>query len=90
MPFADEGANRTPTPPISSNKSDNSFIQQEKNKLPANILCMGIKDSNIEGLADNDRLEIAIDFATDLNQLTVINGNTMDCANITMTSLDAG
>jgi len=66
------------------------FIQREKNKLPANILCVGIKDSNIEGLADNDRLEIAIDFATDLNQLTVINGNTMDCVNIIMTSLDAG
>jgi hypothetical protein len=65
------------------------FIQREKNKLPANILCIGIKDSNIEGLADNDRLEIAIDFAT-YNQLTVINGNTMDCVNITMNSLNTG
>ncbi len=68
---------------------DMGFIQQEKNMLAANILCLEIKDSNIAGLPNNDRLEIGIVFSTDLNQLTIINGNTMDCVNVTMTSLDA-
>jgi hypothetical protein len=66
------------------------FIQQEKNNLPANILCMPIKSSNISGLPVDDVLEIAVSFSTDLNQLTVINATTMDCVNITITSLDAG
>ncbi len=70
-------------------KCDMGFIQQEKNMLPANILCLKITDSSIAGLADDDRLEIGIVFSTDLNQLTVINGNTMDYVNITMTSLNA-
>jgi len=69
---------------------DMGFIQQEKNNLPANILCMPIKSSNISGLPVNDVLEIGVSFSTDLNQLTVINATTMDCVNITMTSLDAG
>jgi len=69
---------------------DAGFIQQEKNKLPASILCKPIKTSGISGLPVGDVLEIAIDFQTDTNQLTVINAETMDCVNITMTSLDAG
>jgi hypothetical protein len=69
---------------------DMGFIQREKNKLPANILCKPIKTSNISGLPTGDVLEIAIDFQTDTNQLTVINAETSDCVNITMTSLDAG
>lgn len=69
---------------------DGGFIQQEKNKLPASILCKPIKTSSISGLPVGDVLEIAIDFQTDTNQLTVINAETMDCVNITMTTLDAG
>lgn len=69
---------------------DMGFIQREKNKLPANIDCMPIKTSSISGLPVSDVLEIAIDFQTDTNQLTVINASTSDCVNITMTSLEAG
>ena len=69
---------------------EKGFVQQEKNMLPANIACMSIKTSNISGLPVSDVLEIAVDFSTDVNQLTVINSTTMDCVNVTMTSLDAG